>query len=571
MITFVRAMSAAKRAWDTTSEVPGHLTCSVCLEPPVGRIEQCPLGHILCADGAVGCCLVKVRAHALPGRAKCPMCRCVLKEPLPRNLVAEQAVAALPATCRHCAGASTRGGLAAHEGSCGFAPRVPCAAAAAGCAWEGTASQLAPHMKQCLLACQRQGFEDQLLFLSIFLAENIRDKVRTLIWAAAHNMSSVIARLLAAGGDVDAVCDAKGVTALYEACARGHVDIVAQLIAARADVNKGRADTGATPLFIACSNGQVGAVDLLLGAAGVDANKARTDNTRTTPLTIACYKGHIRTVARLIAHSAVDVDLAPTIHGATPLYYAAQQRHMDILHQLIAVGADVNKGRTDADASTPLHMAAAQGHIAVVRALLAAGADVNAAGSDCTTPLFIAICHGHMRVAHLLLHVEGVDVNVVPTGSLGCTPLYMATMMSNIPLMIVLLGRGADVNAAHDGSTPLYVAASQGRWRVVELLLAQPGVDVNVVRRSGETALFAAAEGGFGGVVDRLLAVDGIELTRARASDKHTPVTIATARGHVLTAHQIGLAMDQGAATTVSAGATRATRKTRATAIRAVP
>ena len=59
--------------------------------PTAGRVEQCPNGHILCAEAGDGYCLAKLRAHAskqgtAPEDLKCPKCRCPLPPDLPRNL-----------------------------------------------------------------------------------------------------------------------------------------------------------------------------------------------------------------------------------------------------------------------------------------------------------------------------------------------------------------------------------------------------------------------------------------------------------------------------------------------------
>ena len=85
--------------------VPSHLVCAICLDAPAGRVEQCPSGHIFCHDP----CLARLRQSATrsiagTADAKCPTCRVDLPESLNRNIVAEQAIAALPApaTCRHC-------------------------------------------------------------------------------------------------------------------------------------------------------------------------------------------------------------------------------------------------------------------------------------------------------------------------------------------------------------------------------------------------------------------------------------------------------------------------------------
>jgi hypothetical protein len=91
-------------------------------------------------------CLVKVR-QTTP--SKCPVCRTALPRDPIRNLSAEHSIAALPATCRHCPTAITRGELLGHEARC---PRAParCAAGADGCRWKGRAGEREAHEATCL-------------------------------------------------------------------------------------------------------------------------------------------------------------------------------------------------------------------------------------------------------------------------------------------------------------------------------------------------------------------------------------------------------------------------------------
>jgi len=85
----------------------------------------------------------------MPGASLCPYCRKELAGDPIRALSAEQSIAALPAACRHCTAASTRGEVLGHEVQC---PRAParCAAAADACPWEGMAGEREAHEATCL-------------------------------------------------------------------------------------------------------------------------------------------------------------------------------------------------------------------------------------------------------------------------------------------------------------------------------------------------------------------------------------------------------------------------------------
>ena len=109
-----RAEEGEEDVEDDDDVVPYHLRCSICWDCPPGNAQQCRSGHLICGED--GGCLSQLRANARGRRAggggggggggvaECPTCREELPEHLPnRCLVAEQAIALLPATCRHCA------------------------------------------------------------------------------------------------------------------------------------------------------------------------------------------------------------------------------------------------------------------------------------------------------------------------------------------------------------------------------------------------------------------------------------------------------------------------------------
>ncbi len=83
---------------------------------------------------------------------------------------------------------------------------------------------------------------------------------------------------------------------------------------------------------------------------------------------------------------------------------------------------------------------------------------------------------------------QGADVNAAQ-GDFGITPLHRAALANRAAAVTLLVGRGADVNAAAtDGGTPLQAAAFVGNTEAVQALIAQ-GADVNAVDKSGRTAL----------------------------------------------------------------------------------
>ena len=103
-------------------------------------------------------------------------------------------------------------------------------------------------------------------------------------------------------------------------------------------------------------------------------------------------------VALLVARAAVNV---ANHKGFSPLYYAAQQGHVDILKLLIKAKGDVNQCEKD-DGISPLMIASAKGLVEVVELLVSNGADVHLKGKKGHTALDAAIRYKHPAVEAVL-------------------------------------------------------------------------------------------------------------------------------------------------------------------------
>lgn len=221
---------------------------------------------------------------------------------------------------------------------------------------------------------------------------------------------------------------------------------------------------------------------------------------------------------------------------------------------------------------TPLHAAVRKSPKAEVEALLAKGADVNAwavadqPGSVARSlqPLHVAVIEGREDIADLLL-AKGADAN----GNRGFgTPLHMAAATNNVPLVLLLLDRGAALDACDarrqtplfyaarfgceeaaevladrgspiaawsaDGLTPLHLAAGSGHAAVVKLLLKM-GADPNLPNSYGHwTPLHEAAQKGQRAAAEALLAgcADVNAATSTLDGGGRTPLHEALTAGH---------------------------------------
>ena len=211
---------------------------------------------------------------------------------------------------------------------------------------------------------------------------------------------------------------------------------------------------------------------------------------------------------------------AKTREGVTPLQLAATNGSAAMIDRLLKAGAKVNEPLTQVR-DTALMMAARTGTAAAVRVLLEAGADVNAKETwGGTTALMWAVSEGHADAARMLI-AAGADVNAksnyvaaangrgfegrTPVGnrtdakseefaSGWLTPLMLAAREGNVELARILVGAGADVNAAAgDGKTALALAIFNGNYEAASFLVDSKA-DVNKADAQRFTPLFYAVD-----------------------------------------------------------------------------
>ncbi|RYV03517.1 hypothetical protein SOPP22_04450 [Shewanella sp. OPT22] len=97
-------------------------------------------------------------------------------------------------------------------------------------------------------------------------------------------------------------------------------------------------------------------------------------------------------------------------------------------------------------------------------------------------------------VAKMLDSPKTVKVINSSSSVTGKTPLMLAIEARNVPMVKLLLEKGADPNAFQDGVTPpLILAASSGELELFQAMLV-PGVNVNIQDKNGRTALHIAVK-----------------------------------------------------------------------------
>ena len=144
------------------------------------------------------------------------------------------------------------------------------------------------------------------------------------------------------------------------------------------------------------------------------------------------------------------------------LHLALREKQISIAEFLINNGADVNSldGET-----TPLYYSVKNRLVTVIELLLRNGASISL-GFSCKG--------GLIRQAIEYNHIDVVDILISHCGSLinsdcseGLTPLHVATANQNVPMMELLLKRGASIDRPSEYSGSAICIAARKSFQVL--------------------------------------------------------------------------------------------------------
>uniref|UniRef100_A0A673LNH8 Histone-lysine N-methyltransferase EHMT2-like n=1 Tax=Sinocyclocheilus rhinocerous TaxID=307959 RepID=A0A673LNH8_9TELE len=190
---------------------------------------------------------------------------------------------------------------------------------------------------------------------------------------------------------------------------------------------------------------------LIQAGAKVDAQ----DKTLRTPLLEAIVNNHVEVVKYLIQTGACIYHAEED--GSTGLHHAAKLGNLEVVMLLLSTGqVDINA--QDSGGWTPIIWAAEHRHIDVIRALLNRGANVTLRDKEMNVCLHWASFSGSAEIAELILNA-GCPLSSVNLH--GDTPLHIAAREGYIDCVTLFLSRGADIDIMNkEGDTPLSLARS---------------------------------------------------------------------------------------------------------------
>jgi ankyrin repeat protein len=362
--------------------------------------------------------------------------------------------------------------------------------------------------------------------------------------------------------------DSAGDTALFDAIRQDHIDIALVLVEVGADLNVfTRGEVAVTALCAAIGKGFVDlSMTLIDKGADVNVSIHASDGKSSHIIYIAFARMETfpelrRICAHMIRKGALvginaeqavrflakasrngdsdiveailqttKVDVNVLVDGATPLYWASQEGHADIVEILIEYKADLHiryksntclivasqSGRLRAvctilsevrfrgdktylsaqneEGGTCLHAACQAGHTAIVRALLDSP-DLRASESQ-ITPLHLACHNSHLAIVEAWgraeLDLDALDANLDTALTLSCHVGHWRIAEHLVDIgasMNVVSSQGGEAHL-HDGPSILHIASAAGQRDLVKAILGRPeDVPLEARDADGLTAL----------------------------------------------------------------------------------
>ncbi|XP_004073988.1 histone-lysine N-methyltransferase EHMT2 [Oryzias latipes] len=188
---------------------------------------------------------------------------------------------------------------------------------------------------------------------------------------------------------------------------------------------------------------------LIQAGAHVDAK----DKEMRTPLLEAVINNHIEVARYLVQNGACVYHVEDD--GYTGLHHAAKLGNLEIVNMLLETGqVDINA--QDNGGWTPIIWAAEHKHVEVIKALLNRGADVSITDKEMNVCLHWAAYAGSVDIAEMVLNA-GCSLSSVNVH--GDTPLHIAAREGYLECVTLFLSRGADIDIVNkEGDTPLTLA-----------------------------------------------------------------------------------------------------------------
>lgn len=173
-------------------------------------------------------------------------------------------------------------------------------------------------------------------------------------------------------------------------------------------------------------------------------------------------------VADALRAHGVDMTIASRNYGFTILH-AAVKNAASVAYVLEHVPQLLNVA--DKSGRTPLWHSASNGQSETTRMLLDAGGDFSSLDKNGVSPLSIATTNRHLPIVQLVLERGAVST----PDKEGVTPISIATTNGHLPIVQLLVEHGADyVTRDRNGKRLLDLARQRGHEAIVIYLAVSP-------------------------------------------------------------------------------------------------
>ncbi|GBN59408.1 Ankyrin-3 [Araneus ventricosus] len=245
-------------------------------------------------------------------------------------------------------------------------------------------------------------------------------------------------------------------------------------------------------LLQAAQNGDLEKVKYLMKQPGIDANSV--DRNRNTPLHLASEKGHASVVKVLL--ESVDINVNAKNLDKRKLIYPVHP------------GDDTERNKLTIG-KTALYLAVQNGHFELVKLLVShKETDVNTKDKYDESYLYFAVTNGLGEIAKLLLSHIKIDPNIKFPCSDHYTALHTVLERQDMKMITAPLNHpdiDLNIKERYKGLTPFHMAVKMDLLPVVEIMLRQPGTDVNTDDKYMQTPLYTCVNNGNVNMVELLL------------------------------------------------------------------
>lgn len=326
---------------------------------------------------------------------------------------------------------------------------------------------------------------------------------------------------------------------IHDAAASGNLELVKQLLRNNSDLLNQRDVKTRTPLQYALINRQTEIARYLI-EQNADVNLKDKDD--DSPLHYTGIFGNLEIAELLLAKGATSLNEGNN-RQMTPLHFACERGHADVVEFLLNAGADMNA--RDGMGRNAFLCACAGRNMATIELLLARGADINErvvqGGKEYTT-LAVATIYGFRDLVDYL-----IDAQAELTESVLKTTLENAIRRDYYRLFEYVQQKGLDLAGKQDEYVDLvHLASEAGSNRIVDALDSL-GYSIHRANRFGWTPLHSAVLSGQTSMLE-YLAGQGLDLN-ARSAKGETAYNLAEFFNlPEITAFLKGLGVDTSAA-----------------------